>query len=70
MRVRDALAESADHAGTSGVRLALQKHAPVIRGFEDVLDFVREIDSPHLGVSLDCPIMPPPVRRGGSQSGG
>lgn len=58
MRVRDALAESAHHAGRAGVQLALQNHAPVIRGFEDVLDFVREIDSPHLGVSLDCPIMP------------
>ena len=23
-----------------------------------MLDFVHEIDSPHLGVSLDCPIMP------------
>ncbi|MCY3894896.1 MAG: sugar phosphate isomerase/epimerase [Chloroflexi bacterium] len=58
MRVRDALAESAHYAARAGVKLALQNHAPVIRGFEDVLDFVREVDSDHLVVSLDCPIMP------------
>ena len=57
LRVRDALAESADYARRAGVRLALQNHSPVIRGFEDVLDFIGEIESPHIGVSLDCPIM-------------
>ncbi len=58
MRVRDALAESVEYAERAGIKLALQNHGPVIRGFEDVLDFVSEIASPHIGVSLDCPIMP------------
>lgn len=73
LRVRDALSESADYAGRAGVRLALQNHPPVIRGFEDVIDFIREIDSPHLGVSLDCPILSDqsdaPVRRAVAETG-
>ena len=57
LRVRDALAEAAEYAGRAGVRLALQNHAPVIRGFEDAIDMIREIGSPNLGISLDCPIL-------------
>ena len=39
------------------MRLALQNHSPVVRGFEDALDFIAEIKSLHIGVSLDCPIL-------------
>lgn len=55
---REGMAECARYAGDAGVTLALQNHAPVIKSHEDVLRMVREVNSPHLKVSLDAPIMP------------
>jgi sugar phosphate isomerase/epimerase len=55
---REALIECARYAGDAGVTLALQNHRPVIRDHHDVLRMVREVDSPHLKVSLDVPLMP------------
>ena len=55
---REGLAECARYAGDAGVTLALQNHKPVIKDHHDVLRMVREVNSPHLKVSLDAPIMP------------
>ena len=55
--VRDCLAEAAEIAGSFGVKLALQNHAPIIHTYEDVLAFVNEVNSPNLGVCLDAPLM-------------
>jgi protein FrlC len=55
---REGVAECARYAGEAGVVLALQNHKPVIRSYKDVLRMVREVNSPHLKVSLDAPIMP------------
>jgi sugar phosphate isomerase/epimerase len=55
--VRDGLAEATRIAETHGVTLALQNHEPVVRGHEEVLDFVEEVGSPYLKASIDCPIM-------------
>jgi sugar phosphate isomerase/epimerase len=49
--------EAARIAGDHGVTLALQNHKPVIRTYHDVLRMVREVDSPHLKICLDAPIM-------------
>jgi sugar phosphate isomerase/epimerase len=54
---RDALIECARYAGDAGVTLALQNHRPVIRDYEDVLRMVGEVNSPHLKVCLDAPLM-------------
>jgi len=54
---RDSLIECARYAGDAGVTLALQNHKPVIKDYQDVLRMVREVNSPHLKVSLDAPIM-------------
>jgi sugar phosphate isomerase/epimerase len=54
---RDCLAEAAEMAGRHGVTLALQNHEPIIHGHEEVLEFIEEVGSPHLQVSLDCPLM-------------
>jgi len=54
---REALVECARYAGDAGVTLALQNHRPVIRDYEDVLRMVREVNSPHLKVCLDAPLM-------------
>lgn len=55
---RDGLIESARYAGEAGITLALQNHKPVIETHHDVLRMVKEVNSPHLKVSLDAPIMP------------
>jgi sugar phosphate isomerase/epimerase len=55
---RDALLECARYAGDAGVTLALQNHRPVIKDHHDVLRMVKEVDSPHLKVCLDAPLMP------------
>jgi sugar phosphate isomerase/epimerase len=55
--VRDCLAEAARMAEAHGVTLALQNHEPIVHGHEEVLEFVEEVGSPALRVSLDLPIM-------------
>ena len=54
---RDALSECARYAGDAGVTLALQNHRPVIKDYHDVLRVVKEVNSPHLKVCLDAPLM-------------
>ena len=51
---RETLAEAARYAGDMGVTLALQNHAPVIKGYRDCLRMVREIGSPYLKVCFDA----------------
>lgn len=50
---REGLAECTGYAEKAGITLALQNHAPVIRDYRDVLQMVKEINSPNLKVSLD-----------------
>lgn len=54
---RDALVECAGYAGDAGVTLALQNHRPVIKDYHDVLRMVKEVNSPHVKVCLDAPLM-------------
>jgi sugar phosphate isomerase/epimerase len=54
---RRAFKELAAIADAEGVVLALQNHGPVIRHYRDVLDMVREVDSPAFRVCLDVPLM-------------
>ena len=51
---RDSLAEASKLAGDFGVTLALQNHAPVIKGYRDTLRMVKEINSPRLKICLDA----------------
>ena len=55
---REALVECARYAGDAGVTLALQNHKPLINDHHDLLRMVREVDSPHLKLCLDAPLMP------------
>src|SRR5438270_1595707 len=41
-----------------GVTLALQNHKPLIKDHKDVLRMVGEVNSPHLKICLDAPLMP------------
>ena len=52
------LIECARYAGEMGVTLALQNHKPLIKDHQDVLRMVREVNSPHLKICLDAPLMP------------
>lgn len=54
---REALSECARYAGEASVTLALQNHRPVISDYHDVLRMVEEVNSPHLKVCLDAPLM-------------
>ena len=54
---RDGLTQCTKYAADAGVTLALQNHKPVINNHQDMLRMVREINSPHLKVSLDAWIM-------------
>jgi sugar phosphate isomerase/epimerase len=54
---RDALVEAARFAGEHGIVLALQNHKPILRGYKQLLQMVREVGSPHLKVCLDAPLM-------------
>src|SRR5262249_47339654 len=65
---REALIECAGYAGDAGVTLALQNHRPLIKDHRDVLRMVREVDSPHLKVCLDAPLMPDKSARGMRQA--
>lgn len=51
------LKEAAEFAGEIGVTLALQNHEPVIRDHLDMLDMIREVNSPALKACLDCPLL-------------
>jgi sugar phosphate isomerase/epimerase len=55
---RDALVECARYAGDAGVTLALQNHKPLIDNHNDLLRMAREVNSPHLRLCLDAPLMP------------
>ena len=55
---REALIECAGYAKDMGVTLALQNHKPLIKDHRDVLRMVREVNSPHLKICLDAPLMP------------
>jgi sugar phosphate isomerase/epimerase len=54
---KECLKEVADFASEMGVTLALQNHEPVIRDHLDMLDMIREVDSPALKACLDCPLL-------------
>jgi sugar phosphate isomerase/epimerase len=54
---QEALVECARYAGECGVTLALQNHRPLIKDYPDVLRMVKEVNSPHLQVCLDAPLM-------------
>ena len=51
---RQTLAEAAALAGDFGVTLALQNHAPVIKGYADTIRMAKEIASPHLKICFDA----------------
>ena len=55
---REGLIECARYSGEMGVTLALQNHKPIIKDHNDVLRMVREVNSTHLQVCLDAPLMP------------
>jgi len=54
---RDGMVQCAKYAKEAGVTLALQNHKPVINSHQDMLRMVKEVNSPHLKVSLDAWIM-------------
>ena len=55
---REALVECARYAGDAGITLSLQNHRPLINHHDDLLRMVHEVDSPHLKLCLDAPLMP------------
>lgn len=55
--VRDCLAEAAEMAEAEGVTLALQNHEPIITHYQQMLDFIEEVNSPALKACLDSPLM-------------
>jgi len=55
--VRDCLAEAAKMAEEAGVVLALQNHRPIIDHYQDMLDFIAEVDSPALKACRDQPLL-------------
>lgn len=55
--VRSALSEVSRIAADEGVILALQNHAPVIETYRDMLQLIREVDSPALKACLDLPLL-------------
>jgi sugar phosphate isomerase/epimerase len=55
--VRECLVEAAKMAEDEGVTLALQNHEPIIKNYQDMLDFIAEVDSPALKVCLDRPLL-------------
>ena len=54
--IRECLKEVARMAEDAGVILALQNHKPITGDYRNVLEFVREVDSPALKVCLDSPL--------------
>ena len=54
---REAIIECARYAGEAGITLCLQNHKPLINHHHDLLQMVAEVDSPHLKLCLDAPLM-------------
>lgn len=54
--VKDCLKEAAKVGEEHGITMVLQNHAPLIRGWKDTLDLVKEVNSPWLKICLDLPI--------------
>jgi sugar phosphate isomerase/epimerase len=54
--VKDCLKEAAKMGEEFGVVMALQNHGPLIRGWNDTFDLVKEVNSPWLKICLDLPI--------------
>jgi sugar phosphate isomerase/epimerase len=54
--VKESLREAAKMGEEFGILMALQNHAPLIRGWRDTYDLVREVNSPWLKICLDLPI--------------
>jgi sugar phosphate isomerase/epimerase len=54
--VKDCLKEAARMGEESGIVMALQNHSPLIRGWKDTYDLVKEVNSPWLKICLDLPI--------------
>ncbi len=55
IRITQCFRECAKWAQEAGIILALQNHEPVIRSYNDMLDFVRWVDSPNFKCCLDAP---------------
>jgi sugar phosphate isomerase/epimerase len=51
---RESMVEAARLASDFGITLALQNHAPVIKGYADTLRMVREVASPNLKICFDA----------------
>lgn len=54
---REALIECARYAGDAGITLSLQNHKPLINHHNDLLRMIKEVNSPHLKLCLDAPLM-------------
>ncbi len=54
--VKECLREAAKMGEEFSVLMALQNHAPLIRGWRDTYDLVKEVNSPWLKICLDLPI--------------
>jgi sugar phosphate isomerase/epimerase len=48
-----AIEECADYAGTKGIFLGLENHGGIVAEADDILDIVRAVKSPWLGINLD-----------------
>ena len=49
----EALEECCDYAGTKGIFLGLENHGGIVAESKDLLDIVRAVKSPWLGINLD-----------------
>lgn len=49
----EAMEESCDYAGTKGIFLGLENHGGIVAESKDLLDIVRAVKSPWLGINLD-----------------
>ena len=54
--VRECLKEASRMAEGEGVTLALQNHEPIIHSYKEMMEFVREVNSPALKACLDSPL--------------
>lgn len=54
---REALIECARYAGDAGVTLCLQNHKPLIYHPNDLVRMMDEVNSPHLKLCMDAPLL-------------